>query len=198
MIILRSIIVYEVVICLLYLVVDTYTNNIWRILYPSHDTIFVDGSSAYQTVRRDISLEMSKKNLPGMASILHSLHENRSMIWINPGESEPVGISTEEGTTQGCGSGLLQHGFGAKSCYDRLQEKAQNNDTPASFKGYADDGTILGNTDIAIELLQQYRQEGPNSGLFPSITKTKVLLGLKPDAATVAECILRYKDNEYP
>lgn len=115
--------------------------NIWRLIYPNQDSVFVDGKSAYQKVRRDVSLESSKTHLPGMAPILHSLHEKSSRIWLQQGDLWPVGVATEEGTTQGCGGGRIQYAFGAKNLYDNLQLTAAGCEEPAYFIAYySDDG----------------------------------------------------------
>ena len=97
--------------------------NLWRELHPAHDSVFVDGTAAYQRVRRDASLMCSKEHIPGIAPLLHSLHENPSRIWIKEEQGVPVGVSTEEGTTQGCGGGTIQYACGAKQQPDSRKQR---------------------------------------------------------------------------
>lgn len=168
--------------------------NLWREIYPEHDSVYVDGTAAYQRVRRDVSLRSSKEHLPGMAPLLHALHENPSRIWIQDGQQVPIGVSTEEGTTQGCGGGTIQYAFGAKEVYDKLQETAgMDIERPAYFNAYSDDGNIGADTNKACELVQQYQTDGLACGVLPNLAKTFVLLGRKDNVEEVERAIVQYQ-----
>jgi hypothetical protein len=164
----------------------------YRELNPKQDTVFLDGTSAFQLVRRDVSLLTSKEYLPGIAPLLHSLHENKSRVWVTSGDDAPVGISTEEGTTQGCGGGTIQYACGAKTLYDGLQQKANEADNPAYFIAYSDDGNIGAETETACALLKQYQTNGPLCGVVPNTDKGLILLGEKDNAVEIDSAISQY------
>lgn len=166
--------------------------NLWREILPHQDSVFVDGTSAYQLVRRDVSLRCSKEYLPGMAPILHAIHENSSRIWLQQGEDTPVGVLTSEGTTQGCGGGTITFAFGTKELYDGLQETAREAPDPAYFNGYSDDGNTGATTETACAMLAQYQTEGPTCGVTPNISKTFVLLGVNGSEEEVDTAINMY------
>ena len=142
-----------------------------RNVFAASDTdavLLVDADNAFNRLNRAVALHNIQYTCPPLATLAINFYRTSSRLFVTGG----MGLSSEEGTTQGCPLSMALYAISVVPLISQCRHTGTMDCTAATQVWFADDAAAGGRLTALRQFWDILGQHGPAYGYFPKPSKT--------------------------